>query len=168
MTYEFIPQFSKMLNNLSALLNKAQAYAEQKKFDVSNLLNARLAPDQFNFTRQVQMTCDTAKNYAAKLTGKEAPKHEDTEVTLAQLQERLQKTISYLSSVTADEFKGWQDRKVTNPRREGKFLPADEFAMQHAIPNFYFHLTTAYSILRNNGVDVGKKDYLGDIKYRDL
>jgi uncharacterized protein len=168
MTYEFVPQFSKMLRNLSGLLDKAQAHAEQKKFDVANLLNARLIADQFSFLRQVQITCDTAKGYAAKLSGQQPPKHEDNETTLPQLKERIQKTIAYLETVRADQFKGWESQKILNPRKEGKYLPGNEFAMEHAIPNFYFHITTAYSILRHNGVDVGKKDYLGEIRYRDL
>lgn len=168
MTYEFIPQFSKMLNNLSGLLEKAKTFAEQKKFDASNLLTARLAPDQFHFTRQVQIACDSAKAYAAKLTGKEAPKHEDKETTIPELQDRIRATIQFLETIKAEDFKGWETRQVTNPRREGKFLPGNEFAMEQAIPNFYFHMTTAYSILRHNGLEVGKKDYLGTLNYRDL
>ena len=168
MTYEFVPQFSKMLTNLSNILEKAQTFADQKKFEVSNLLNARLAPDQFNFIRQVQSTCDMAKAYAARLTGKEAPKHEDKETTLTELQERIHQTVQFLNTITPEDFKGWENRRVLNPRREGKFLPGDEFAMHQAIPNFYFHLTTAYSILRHSGIDIGKKDYLGELKYRDL
>lgn len=168
MTYEFVPQFSKMLTNLSHLLEKAQAFAEQKKFDVGNLLTARLAPDQFAFLWQVQATCDQAKSYAARLTGKEAPKHEDKEKTIADLQERIQSTIKYLGTIRPEDFKGWETRQVTNPRREGKFLPGNEYAMQQCIPNFYFHITTAYAILRHNGLDIGKKDFLGELKYRDL
>jgi len=168
MTYEFVPQFAKMLRNLSGLLDKAQAFADQKKFEVSNLLTARLAPDQFNFTRQVQATCDLAKSYAARLTGKEAPKHEDNETTIEQLQRRIQATMAFLETIRPEDFKGWEKRQVLNPRREGKFLPGDEYAMHQAIPNFYFHLTTAYSILRHNGVEIGKKDFLGELKYRDL
>lgn len=168
MAYEYLSQFSKMLNNLSALLDKAQAHSEQKKCEVTNLLTSRLVADQFAFARQVQLTCDTAKAFAARLTGKEIPKHEDREATVPELQERIRKTIAFLDSLQTRDFEGWQTRKTTNPRKEGKFLPGDEYAMQHAIPNFYFHLTTAYSILRSNGVDIGKKDYLGEIKYRDL
>lgn len=167
-SYEFVPQFTKMLTNLSLILGKAQTFAEQKKFDPANLLAARLAPDQFNLVRQVQISCDSAKAYAAKLTGKEAPKHEDTETTIAQLQARIQSTIQYLDSVKAEEFQGWESRKITNPRREGKYLPGNEFAMQQAIPNFYFHTTTAYAILRNNGLEIGKKDFLGELGWRPL
>jgi uncharacterized protein len=168
MSYEFIPQFSKMLNNLSQILEKAQKYADQKKFEPSNLLVARLFPDQFNFTRQVQVACDTAKAYAARLTGKEVPTHEDKETTIAELQQRIQKTVQFLSTIRPEDFKGWETRQVLNPRREGKFLPGSEYAMQQAIPNFYFHVTTAYSLLRHVGLEIGKMDYLGELKYRDL
>jgi len=168
MTYEFVPQFTKMLTNLSTILDKAQAFAEQKKFDASALLTDRLAIDQFNFTRQIQATCDMAKAYASKLTGKEAPMHEDKEATLPELQQRIHKTIQFLQTIKPEDFKGWETRQVTNPRREGKFLHGEEYAMQQAIPNFYFHLTTAYSILRHRGLEIGKKDFLGELKYRDL
>ncbi len=168
MTYEFVPQFAKMLTNLSALLDKAQQYADAKKCDVGNLLTHRLAPDQFHFTRQVQITCDSAKAYVAKLTDKEAPKHEDNETTVAELKERIQKTIAFLNTIKAEDFKGWETKKVTNPRREGKYLPSNEYAMEQAIPNFYFHMATAYSILRASGIDVGKKDFLGELKWRPL
>jgi len=168
MTYEFIPQFSKMLTNLSNILEKAGAHADQKKFDIGVLMNARLFPDQFNFIRQVQAACDMAKAYAAKLTGKEAPRHEDNETTLPELQHRIQKTLQFLATIRPEDFKGWETRQVLNPRREGKFLPGNEYAMGQAIPNFYFHMTTAYSILRHNGVEIGKRDYLGELKYRPL
>ncbi len=168
MSYAVVPQFTKMLHNLSALLDRAQAFAEQKKFEVDNLLTARLAPDQFHFLRQVQIACDTAKNFGAKMTGGEAPKHEDLEKTLPELKTRIQHTIQYLESLKPAQFEGALERKITNPRREGKYLPAEEFMQQHALPNFYFHLTTAYSILRHNGLDIGKKDYLGELNYRPL
>lgn len=168
MAYESVPQFTKMLHNLSALLDKAQAYADQKKFDAANLLNARLAPDQFHFTRQVQIACDSAKYYVVRLTDLKAPAFEDKETTIPELKERIRKTVQFLETVKPEDFKGWEARKTTNPRREGKYLPGNEFAIQHAIPNFYFHFTTAYSILRHNGVEIGKKDYLGEIHWRDL
>jgi len=168
MIVETFAQFSKMLTNLSNILDKAQKFADQKKFDSANLMNARLAPDQFNFIRQVQVACDTAKMGAARLTGIDAPKFEDNETTLAELQQRIRNTLEFLATVKPEAFKGWESKKTLNPRREGKYLPGDEFLMQHAIPNFYFHVTTAYSILRHNGVEIGKMDYLGTITYRDL
>lgn len=168
MITDIFDQFSKMLMNLSQILEKSGKFAEQKNFDVANLLNARLAPDMFNLLRQVQIASDTAKFGAARLTGTEAPKFEDNETTLAELQARIQKTREYLSTLKPDQFKGWEARKTLNPRREGKYLPGSEFLLQHVIPNFYFHLTTAYVILRHNGVEIGKTDYLGTINYRDL
>jgi len=168
MQFQFIAQFVKMLNNLSAILDKAEAYSETRKFDVANLLGARLAVDQFNFTRQVQMVCDVAKTFAARLSGQEVPRDEDTETTLPQLQARIQKTVQYLQTFKAEDFKGWEDRQITNPRREGKFISGFEFFMHAAVPNFYFHMTTAYSILRHNGLEIGKKDYLGEVNYRPL
>lgn len=168
MAYEFVPQFCRMLNNLSRILDKAQEFAEKKKFEPANLLTARLAPDQFNFTRQVQIACDTAKFFAVRLTEKAAPTFEDKEATIPELKQRIQKTIQFLETIKPEDFKGWETRKTTNPRREGKYLPGNEFALQHAIPNFYFHMTTAYSILRSNGLDIGKVDYLGELNWRAL
>lgn len=163
-----IVQFTKMLGNLSAILNKAAAHAEAKKFDVTVLLNSRLAPDQFNFIRQIQIACDTAKLGVARLTGKTdtVPVHADTETTLAELQQRIKSVQDYLAGFSAADFAGSETIKVTNPRWEGKHLLGYDFLMQHVIPNFYFHITTAYAILRHNGVDIGKKDYLGSMPYK--
>jgi hypothetical protein len=161
-------QFQRTLGNLSQILGKAQAYAEQKKFDPSVLLQARLAPDMFDLTRQVQIACDTAKFFVARLSGKDAPKWEDNEKSIPELQARIDKTIQYLQSFKASDFTGWEAVRTTNPRREGKFLIGSEFALQHAIPNFFFHITAAYAILRKNGLDIGKKDYLGELNWQDL
>lgn len=167
MLYEItITQFVKMLHNLTAILDKSVQHAEAKKFDIDVLLQGRLAPDQFNFTRQIQIACDTAKFCAARLTGKEAPTHADTEKTLAEIKSRIESTIGYLETFTAKDFVESVQRKVSQPRWEGQYLTGEEFAIQHAIPNFYFHITTAYAILRHNGVDVGKKDYLGKMPYK--
>lgn len=161
-------QFSKMLNNLSAILEKGAEFAEAKKIDVDVLLNSRLAPDQFNLIRQVQIACDTAKLGVARLTDKveSAPKHADTEATLAELQERIQSVLAYLEQVTPEDFANAGTVQVSQPRWEGKYLSGAEFAIQHAIPNLYFHITTTYAILRHNGVPVGKKDYLGAMPYK--
>jgi hypothetical protein len=163
-----VVQFDKMLGNLSSFLDKGAAYADSKKFDVTVLLNSRLAPDQFNLIRQVQIACDTAKLGVARLTGKveSAPVHPDTETTLAELQARIKAVREYLSGFSKEDFAGAEERKVSQPRWEGKYLTGYEFAIQHAIPNLYFHVTTAYAILRHNGVDLGKKDYLGNIPYK--
>lgn len=163
-----VVQFSKMLGNLNEFLNKASAYADSKKFDVQVLLNSRLAPDQFNFIRQVQIACDTAKLGVARLTEKmdSVPVHPDTETTLAELQQRIQSVRDYLASFSEADFAKSASVKITNPRWEGKYLTGYEFLIQHAIPNIYFHVTTAYAILRHNGVDLGKKDYLGAMPYK--
>lgn len=169
MFYELtVVQFSKMLNNLSKILDKAAAFADHKKIDVEVLLNSRLAVDQFNLIRQVQIACDTAKLAVARLAGKAdaAPKHEDNEKTLAQLQARIQSVLDYLATFAPQDFAQAASQKITQPRWEGKYLTGDEFLCQHAIPNLYFHITTAYSILRHCGVDVGKKDFLGAMPYK--
>ena len=161
-----VPQLTKTLNNLSTMLGKASNYAETKKFEVDVLLNARLAPDQFNFIRQVQIACDTAKLGAARLTGKEAPTHADTEKTLAEVKARIESTVQFLNSLSAKDFVGAETKHITTPRWEGKYLTGHDYVVHHVVPNFYFHATTAYSILRHNGVEVGKKDYLGEIPYK--
>ncbi len=161
-----INQFSKMLGNLSAMLDKAELRAREKKFDVDVLLQSRLAPDQFNFIRQIQISCDTAKLSAASWANKEAPAHPDTEKTLAELKSRIETTRSYLATFKDDDFNEASARKIYRPRWEGKYLYGEEFLLEYVIPNFYFHVTTAYAILRHNGVNLGKKDYLGSINYR--
>lgn len=161
-----IPQFSKMLLNLDRILDKAAVHAESKKFDMEVLLNFRLAPDQFNLIRQIQIACDTAKLAASRLSGKDAPVNDDKEKTLTELKTRIQNTLNYLQSFSEKDLEGSAEKKITQPRWEGKYLSGWEFAMQHAIPNLYFHITTAYAILRHNGVDVGKKDYLGEMPYK--
>lgn len=167
MLYELTAiQFAKILGNLNVMLDKASAYADAKKFSVDVLLQSRLAPDQFNFIRQVQIACDTAKLGVARLTGKSAPVHEDNETTLAELKARIEDVIAYLGTFTAEDFAGAKERHITQPRWEGKYLTGLEYAIHHAIPNIYFHVTTAYAILRHNGVDLGKKDYLGAMPYK--
>ncbi len=158
-----VTQYSKMLENLSRILEKAAQYAEAKKFNIDVLLNSRLAPDQFNLIRQIQIACDTAKFGAARICGKEAPSHPDTETSLAELQARIKTVQDYLASFKPEDFAGAEVRHVSQPRWEGKYLTGTEFVIQHSLPNIYFHITTAYSILRHNGVDVGKKDFLGNM-----
>ena len=167
MIYELtVPPFIRALQNLSHLLDKGAQYADSKKFDVSVLLNSRLAPDQFHLIRQVQIACDTAKLSASRLTGKAAPVNDDQEKTLPELKARIEQTISFLKTLTKEDYVDAEERKITNPRWEGKHLLGREFFSYHTIPNFYFHVTTAYSILRHNGVDIGKKDYLGELPFR--
>jgi len=164
-----VRQFSKMLGNLVSILNEAEKYAGEKKFDVAILLQARLSPDQFNLIKQIQIACDTAKLGAARLadTEKDAPVQADTEATMAEIKTRIESTVAYLQGFTAHSFAGAAERRITQPRWNGKSLSGEEFLVQHVIPNFYFHVTTTYAILRHNGVPVGKKNYLGDMPYRE-
>lgn len=167
MLYEFtIPPFIKSLKNLSAILTKGAEYANTKKFDVEVLLQSRLAPDQLALTRQIQIACDTAKLAASRLTGKDAPTHPDTEKTLPELQARIESVISYLEGFSEKDFEGSETRHITHARWEGQYLTGKDFVAHHAIPNVYFHVTTAYSILRHNGVEIGKKDYLGALPFK--
>ena len=167
MVYELtIPQFTKMLRNLKAILGKAGQYAETKKFDMDVLLQSRLAPDQFNMMRQLQIACDTAKLGVARLSDKDAPVHEDNEKTLSEINSRIDQVIGFLNSFSPSDFNGSEQKKIYHPRWDGKYLMGDEFVLQHVLPNFYFHITTAYAILRHNGLDIGKKDYLGEMPYK--
>ena len=156
------PRFVNMLNNLSALLDKAEAHAQSKKIDPAALTAFRLYPDMFPLTRQVQIACDAAKGAVARLAGREIPKHEDTEQTFADLKARIAKTVEFIRSVPAREIDGSEDRAVTLKLRgqDTTFKGAD-FLLAFAWPNFYFHVTTAYNILRHNGVEIGKRDFLG-------
>jgi hypothetical protein len=164
-----VGQFSKMLRNLLAILDEAEKYAAEKKFDVAVLLQSRLSPDQFRLIQQVQTACDTAKLGAARLAGteKDAPVNADTEATLAEIKARIEGTVAYLQTFKPDAFSGAAERRITQPRWNGKSLSGEEFLVQHVIPNFYFHVTTTYAILRHNGVPVGKRNYLGTMPYRD-
>jgi len=161
-----IPQFIKTLKNLDSILDKAAGFADAKKVEMEVLLQSRLAPDQFNLTRQIQIVCDTAKLAAARLTGKTAPTHEDKEKTVSEVKSRIQSVITYLETFKPEDYKNAATITVTQPRWEGKTLTGEQYAIHHVIPNFYFHVTTAYAILRHNGVDIGKKDYLGALPYK--
>ncbi|MBX9768407.1 MAG: DUF1993 domain-containing protein [Bdellovibrionales bacterium] len=167
MLYEVIvAQFIKMLNNLDSILAKGAAAADGKKVDFEVLLNSRLALDQFPLLKQIQIATDTAKLCVVRLTGKEAPTHDDKERTLSELRSRIKDVTNYLATIQSKDFAGAEEKKISQPRWEGKFLTGYEFAVQHALPNFYFHVTTAYAILRHNGVDIGKKDYLGPMPFK--
>jgi hypothetical protein len=156
------PRFARMLRNLSAILAKAQAHVEAKKLDAAALTGDRLYPDMFPFTRQVQIACDQAKGAVARLAGVEPPKHDDTEQSLAELQARIAKALDFVESVKADRIDGSEGREIVLKLRSGelKFKGVD-YLFNHAYPNFYFHVTTAYAILRHNGVELGKKDFVG-------
>ena len=156
------PRFVHMLRNLSTLLDKAQAHAESKKLEPSALTTYRLYPDMFPLTRQVQIACDQAKGAVARLAGVDIPKHEDTEQTFAELKARIEKTLKFIESVKPAQLEGSEEREVVLKLRAGelKFSGLD-YLFGFAYPNFYFHVTTAYNILRHNGVEIGKRDYLG-------
>ncbi|OAI53848.1 hypothetical protein AYO46_00405 [Betaproteobacteria bacterium SCGC AG-212-J23] len=156
------PRFARMLRNLSAILAKAQAHVEAKKLDAAALTTYRLFPDMFPLTRQVQIACDTAKGATARLAGVEPPKHEDTEQTLPELQARIAKTLDFVESMKAAQIDGSETRDVTLKMRAGEVhFKGLDYLFNHAYPNFYFHVTTAYNILRHNGVEIGKKDFIG-------
>jgi hypothetical protein len=161
MYYESLKQMKKQLGQLDKWLEAAIAYAETKKFDSKNFLGLRLVVDQFPFSRQVQTACDSAKLAASRLSGKDAPVHPDTEETMEQLRERVRSVIGYLDGFTAKDFESAATRSITQPRWEGKTMTGADYFLEHAQPNFFFHLTTAYALLRQNGVSVGKRDYLG-------
>lgn len=163
MYYALFSQMKKQLGQLDKWLAVAEKVVEEKKIDPSVFPGLRLAPDQFPFSRQVQSACDTAKLAASRLSGKEAPANPDTEKTLGELRARVAATIAYLDGFGPNDFDGVNDRTVTQPRWEGKWMTAADYFVQHAVPNFYFHLTHAYALLRHNGIEVGKRDYLGTL-----
>jgi hypothetical protein len=157
------PVFVRMFSNLLVWLDKAQAHAEVRKFDPNNYVGLRLAPDMLAFARQIQIASDTAKACVARLAGVEAPKWEDNEVTLADLRARVQKTIDYVKSFAAAQIDGSEGRDISIPMRSGEPLKfnGEAYLKHYAMPNFYFHTTTAYALLRHAGVEIGKSDYLG-------
>jgi hypothetical protein len=163
-----VPQFAKMLRNLDRWLEAAGVYAQAKKFEPDQLVSQRLAPDMFTLSRQVQSACDAAKFACAYLTGKQAPSHPDTEKTLGELRARINTVIAHLETFKREDFVGAADRKVAPPWLGGKWLPASDYLVQAALPNFYFHVTTAYDILRHSGVDtLGKTTFIGQLPLRD-
>jgi hypothetical protein len=166
--YSTIIQSKKVLANLDKWLDAAVAYAKKKGFDPNNLLTQRLAPDQYTLVRQVQSAADAAKFMAARLSGKEAPAHPDTETTIDELKKRLATVIAYLDGFKAEDFKDVATRTVPLNFMPGKGLSADDYLHEMALPNFYFHVAHAYAILRHNGVELGKRDYLGSLNVKDL
>jgi hypothetical protein len=156
------PRFIKTLNNLSAILDKAQAHAEAKKIDPLVLTSFRLFPDMLPMTSQVQIACDAAKGAMARLAGVEIPKHEDTEKTLAELKARIAKTIAFIETIEPAQVEGSESKDVTL-KIGGKDMvfKGMPYLFHFAFPNFFFHVTTTYNLLRHNGVEIGKKDFLG-------
>jgi hypothetical protein len=159
-----VPALNLGLNNLLQILQKGAAHAASKKTDPKAYFAARLIADMHPLTRQVQITCDTAKGAAARLAGVDAPRHEDTETTLEELTARIQKTLDFIASVPADRFAGDDEREITLKFPSVTYtFTASSYVRKFVLPNFYFHLTMVYAVLRANGVDVGKGDYLGAI-----
>jgi hypothetical protein len=158
------PRFANTLKNLSAILDKAQAHCEAKKIDPLALTSFRLFPDMFPLSRQIQIMTDTAKGAIARLAGIEIPKYEDTEQTFAELKARMMKTADFVMSVPAAKIDAGADRDIAM-KIAGKdtVLKGAQYLLGHAYPNFYFHSTTAYNILRHNGVEIGKRDFLGAV-----
>jgi hypothetical protein len=165
-----LPVFEINLNALSAVLDKAEAFAAAKKIDPAVLLHARLSPDMFDLTRQVQVATDGAKRGSARLAGVEPPSYPDNETTIAQLRERIAKTVAFLKTLDRAKIDASAEREIAIPLggdKKGQ-MKGDDYLNHFMLPNFYFHCTTAYAILRHNGVDIGKRDFLGAIPIKML
>jgi hypothetical protein len=159
--------FAKTLRNIDQWLDKGTAHAKARSFDVDVLVQARLAPDQYNFVRQVQSACDQAKFAAAYLGGKQAPAHPDTEQTFPELRQRVEACLGFLETVREKDLAGAEDRKVAPPWLGGKWLSGADYLVHVAVPNFFFHVAMAYAILRHNGVDLGKMDFIGALPTKE-
>lgn len=162
MSQASVPTFLQMLPALSGVLDKAAAHARSSGIEPAELIQARLAPDMFPLARQVQIATDHAKGAAARLSGREVPKYEDSETTFDQLQARIARTIDFVKSVPRGEIDGSEDREITlTVGGQPRTFKGEQYLLHFALPNFYFHLTTAYDILRNRGVELGKRDFMG-------
>ena len=168
MYYRALQQMVRTLRNLAIILDKAERHAVSKKFDSGNYLSQRLAPDMFPLLRQVQVSCDIAKGAAALLGNRENPRHEDNERTIAELKQRINVTVAFLESVKENDTKQITDTTVlplSYPK--GKAMKAPEMVFMRTLPNFFFHVTTAYNLLRQGGVEIGKGDYLGELPLQE-
>jgi hypothetical protein len=161
------PQFKKILLALDKWLDKGVELAQKKTFDPEVLLTARLAPDQFHLLRQIQAACDTAKSACARLTGREPPSHPDNERTVADVKKRIAAVIQYLDTFTPQDFATSESRPIKLPFFPGKIIVGRDYLNEYALPNFYFHATFAYAILRHNGVELGKQDFLASLTLVD-
>jgi uncharacterized protein len=157
-----VPIFQSMLNNLSHFLTKAQAHADAKKFDPANLMQARLIADMLPFTRQIQIACDASKLGLARLSGVDAPKFEDNEASIAELKARIDKTLAFIATIKPEQMNGTEDKEITFPvgREATRTMKGEAYLKHWVLPNFFFHVTTAYAVLRANGVELGKGEYL--------
>jgi len=167
-TFATVSQFARMLKHLDQWLQKGTEFAQSKGFDPEVLTQARLAPDQYALVQQVQSACDAAKYAAAYLSDQKAPSHPDTEKTVSELRARIQKCVQYLETFKASDFNGAEERRVAPPWMEGNSVRGEQYIHRIAVPNFYFHVTTAYDILRHNGVDLGKRDFIGVRSWADF
>ena len=160
-----IPIFTLSLNNLSAILDKAESHAEAKNVDPKVIPQARLIVDMLPLSSQIQIACDTAKGAAARLAGVEVPKHEDTEATLAELRARVAKTLDFIKTIKPEQLQGAGTREVVLkfPQSTLKFTGLN-YLTNFALPNFFFHMTMTYALLRKNGIDLGKRDFLGPLQ----
>ena len=157
-----VPVFKQILTSLSTILEKAEAHATEKKIEPAALLQARLYPDMFPLLRQVQVACDFAKGATARLGGVDVPRYDDTEQTFAELRARIATTLSFIDSVPRDGLEASAERDITTGSGDkAKHFKGQVYLMHYALPHFYFHATTAYALLRHNGVDIGKKDFIG-------
>ena len=157
-----VPQFKKMFNNLSSILKKGAEFAADKKIDEKVLVEFRLAPDMLPLAKQVQIACDQVKMGMSRLSGVEAPKHADTETTFAQLQDRITQTIAFIDGIKPEQIDGTEAKEIKFSIKEWHFeFTGEQYLFTWILPNFYFHVTTAYNILRHNGLQIGKADYLG-------
>jgi len=159
-----VPRIVNMLTNLDHLLDKALVHIESKKWNETALTQFRLYPDMLPLTRQVQIACDTAKGVVARLAGVEIPAYEDNEVSFADLKQRIAKTIAFVNGFSAAQIDGSEDKDIVTKRGDVEtHYKGMQFLLNHAMPNVYFHVTTVYAILRHNGVEIGKRDYLGKV-----
>ncbi|MGH8162016.1 MAG: DUF1993 domain-containing protein [Gammaproteobacteria bacterium] len=158
-----LPMFIRMLRNLDAILAKGVAHAEAKKIEPAVLAGARLYPDMLPLTRQIQIASDTAKGCAARLAGENPPSYEDNETSFTELSERIRKTVAYLEGFKPEQIDGTEEKEIVLKMRSGPLtFNGLDYVTGFAIPNFFFHVTTAYDILRHNGVEIGKRDFLGE------
>lgn len=161
----FVPLFKKMLNNLSAIMIKAEQYAQNKNIHENVLIQSRLYPDMFPLVKQIQIATDLAKGGCARLAGVTIPVFEDNEVTFAEIQARISKTIDFLNTVTPEQIDGSEENAIQFSIRDREFhFNGQDYFTYWVLPNFFFHVTTAYDILRHNGLEIGKRDYLGAFK----
>jgi uncharacterized protein len=166
MYFELVTQMKKHLGQMDTWLEKATAFAAEKKFDANTFLAFRLAPDQFALARQVQLACGTAIYAGTRLAGKDAPTLGDDQKTLDDLRAALKTTVSFLQGLSAKDFEAAATRTITQPRWEGRTMTGQDYFVEHLVPNFFFHLAHTYAILRHNGVPLGKRDYLGQLTQR--